>query len=84
MAERRNPNVVAPSPQNIGKTIRSVTQWIKKKSKKAWDALTTAEQKIEKAKMGKVKGTASYAKTGLLRDQKKKDAYLKEVASWSD
>lgn len=76
--------VATPTPQGIGKTIRTVTQWIKKKSQKAWDALTKAEQAIEKAKMKKLKGTASYAKTGLLRDEEKRQKKLKEVASWSD
>lgn len=76
--------VATPTPQGIGKTIRSVSQWIKKKGRKAWDALTKAEQVAIKAKTGKLKGTASYAKSGLLRDQAKKDKKLAEYASWSD
>ena len=69
-----------PSGDAPRSTLRSLTQLIKKIGQKAWDALTSAQKTAQKAKNLKPK----YSKTGLLREEKKRQSKLKEVASWSD
>ncbi len=68
-----------PSGDAPRSTLRTLTQYIKKIGQKAWDALTSAEKKIQKAKHMK----PTLSKTGLLRAErkrvKKRQEYEKEL-----
>lgn len=75
---------VGGTPGGIRRHVRSLYQYIKKIGQGAWDKLTEAEKKAARLKHAAKTAKPGYSRTGLLRDEAKRQDKLKQAASYSD